>query len=179
MEEHMSDQHFQGDGSSAPRTTQSGNLRDTATQTFSQIADMAQDAGEKAKRAASDTASSVTDSVKELLDQQLGSGATMAGQFAKSMRLAANDLDREAPALGGFVHSFADTMDGYAEGMEGQTVEQLARSASDFTRRQPALVFGLAALAGFFVFRTFKNAKSVAPPLQPIHGDYGEGRNNG
>jgi hypothetical protein len=52
--------------------------------------------------------------------------------------------------------------------MENQTVDQLTKSASDYTRRQPALVFGLAALAGFFAFRTFKNAQSVsAPPIQP------------
>ena len=33
-----------------------------------------------------------------------------------------------------------------------------------------AAVFGLAALAGFFAFRTFKNAQSVsAPPIQPTY----------
>jgi hypothetical protein len=36
------------------------------------------------------------------------------------------------------------------------------RAASNVTRRQPALVFGLAALAGFFVFRTLKAAPSGA-----------------
>jgi hypothetical protein len=30
------------------------------------------------------------------------------------------------------------------------------------------LVFGLAAVAGFFAFRTFKNAQSISsPPIQP------------
>jgi hypothetical protein len=61
-------------------------------------------------------------------------------------------------------------VDHYAGRLEDQTVEQLAKSASDLTRRQPALMFGLAALAGFFAFRTFKNAsaRSVAsPPIQP------------
>jgi hypothetical protein len=57
--------------------------------------------------------------------------------------------------------------------MENQTVDQLTKSASDYTRRQPALVFGLAALAGFFAFRTFKNAQSVAaPPIQPTDVHY-------
>jgi hypothetical protein len=63
-------------------------------------------------------------------------------------------------------------VDHYADRLEDQTVEQLAKSASDLTRRQPALMFGLAALAGFFAFRTFKStsASSVAsPPIQPTH----------
>jgi hypothetical protein len=66
------------------------------------------------------------------------------------------------------VRSFATRVDGYAEGLQDQTVDQLARAASDYTRRQPALVFGLAALAGFFAFRTMKSAQSVtSPPIQP------------
>jgi hypothetical protein len=59
-------------------------------------------------------------------------------------------------------------VDGYANRLENQTVEQLTKTASDYTRQQPALVFGLAAVAGFFAFRTFKNTQSVSsPPIQP------------
>ena len=60
-----------------------------------------------------------------------------------------------------FVRSFTNTVDGYAEGLQEQTFDQLARTASDFTRREPALVFGLAAVAGFFVFRTMKRSFST------------------
>ena len=35
--------------------------------------------------------------------------------------------------------------------------EELMRTASDFTRRQPALVFGLASLAGFVLLRVLKS----------------------
>jgi hypothetical protein len=65
-------------------------------------------------------------------------------------------------------------MNGYADGLRHQSAEQLMRGASDFTRRQPAVVFGLAALAGFFVLRTLKSTGSAAsPPIQPT--DYGRG----
>jgi hypothetical protein len=182
MEEPMSDQHFGKDSppASARKNIKSDKLRDAASQAFSQASDMARDAGEKAKRAAGDTASTVTDNVKELLDRQLATGATMVGQFASSIRLAADDLDREAPMLGGLVRGFANSVDGYADGLQDKTVEQLARSASDFTRRQPALVFGLAALAGFLALRTFKSTgSSAAPPIQPRQYDYDTGRDNG
>ena len=144
------------------------NIRDAANHAFSRASDMARDATEQAKHAASATASTASRNVKDLLDRQIGSGADLAGHFAKSVRLAADDLAKESPMAAGFVRSFADTMDGYAEGLQEQTFEQLARKASDFTRREPALVFGLAAVAGFFVFRTMKSATPTAsPPIQP------------
>jgi hypothetical protein len=57
--------------------------------------------------------------------------------------------------------------------LRDQSVDQLIGKASDFTRRQPALVFGLAALAGFFAVRTVKSAPSIsAPSIQPSHSGF-------
>jgi hypothetical protein len=39
-----------------------------------------------------------------------------------------------------------------------QTVEDLIRMATDFTRKRSALVFGLASLAGFLAFRVIKSS---------------------
>ena len=163
------------DKSSATESERFRQVRDAAGQAFSKASEMARDAGEKAKRAAADTASTVGDEVKEILDRQLGTGASMAGQFASSIRIAADDLSRESPMLAGLVRGFANRVDGYAQDLQDQTVDQVMKAASDFTRKQPALVFGLAALAGFFVLRTFKSAsgeaaQSIQPskdPMQP------------
>jgi hypothetical protein len=181
MEETMSNQDFGRDSSpsaasDAERTARAGdknqNIRDAANQAFSRASDMARDATEQAKHAASATASTVTQNVKDLLDRQIGGGADLAGHFANSVRLAADDLAKESPMVAGFVRSFANTVDGYAEGLQEQTFDQLARTASDFTRREPALVFGLAAVAGFFVFRTMKSSRPTAsPPIQPGQQD--------
>jgi hypothetical protein len=162
----MGDQSFDA---SDPTATQGGHRNHTtAGDAFSKASDMARDAGARAKRAAAETASSVTDSVMDLLNEQLGTGAASAGRLADAMRVAAGDLSRESPLLAGVVRTFAGNVDSYANRLENQTVEQLTKTASDYTRRQPALVFGLAAVAGFFAFRTFKNAQSVSsPPIQP------------
>ena len=162
----MGEQNFQRD---IPKEGSKGEkLRAAAGDAFFKASDMARDAGEKAKRAASDTASSMTDSVVGLLNERIGSGAEAAGRLAKAMRLAADDLSKESPLLAGVVRTAAGNFDYHASRMENQTVDQLTKTASDYTRRQPALVFGMAALAGFFAFRTFKNAQSVsAPPIQP------------
>lgn len=141
-----------------------------ATDTFSAASDIAQEAAGRAKHAASDTASTVAYQAKEMLDRQVGNGAQLVGHFASSARKAAEDLDQNAPQIAGLVHAAADRIEGYAGELKDQSVDQLFRAASDLARRQPALVFGLAALGGFLAFRTLKSTPSVASPsIQPMH----------
>jgi hypothetical protein len=172
----MTNQDFERDSTAASgRDKKMQGIKDAASDAFAKASDVARDAGSKAKQAASDTAFTMTEQVKDLLDRQIGNGVAAAGHFASSIKLAADDLDREAPVLAGVVRTFANKVEDYTEELEGQTVDHFARTASDFTRRQPALVFGLAALAGFFVFRTLKSSPAVrAPSIQPeANGDLG------
>jgi ElaB/YqjD/DUF883 family membrane-anchored ribosome-binding protein len=168
----MTDQNFERGESYdwAEHETSNKKMRDAASEAFDKAADTARDAGKKAKYAAADAASTMTDRVMGILNEQLAGGADAVGVFASSMRHAADDLDEERPALASLVRGFAHTVDNYSDNLEGKTVEELTKTASDFTRRQPAIVFGMAAIAGFFAFRTYKNAQSVSsPPIQPSH----------
>jgi hypothetical protein len=106
-------------------------FQDAAGEALSGAYDRARDAAEGAKRAAADAASTMSDHVMGLLNDQIGLGARSANRFASSMRLAANDLDQENPKLAGFVRGFAHNVDRYADRLEHQTIEQLAKSASD------------------------------------------------
>ena len=142
-----------------------GQARKQRSDAVSQVSDAAQSATSTAKKAASEAASTITDQVKGLLDNQLASGVEMVGHLGSSAQRAADDLDRNAPQLAGLVRGMADRIEGYADDMRYQSVDELFRSASNFTRRQPALVFGLAALAGFFAFRTIKSSPL---PTQPV-----------
>jgi hypothetical protein len=138
---------------------------------------MAGAAAAETKQAVSDTAATMTERVKQLLDRQVGSGADTVGQVAGAVKRAAQELDRESPELAGLMRTAADRMDGYAHDLRDQSFDQMLRAASDFTRRQPAMVFGLAALAGFFAMRTLKSTPTTvpSPPIQPSqHGRPGE-----
>jgi hypothetical protein len=166
----MSQQDFERDSAATSRagSGKAQKMKGAATEAFTKASDAARDAGAKAKEAASDAAATMTEQVKVMLDRQIGNSANVAGHFASSARLAADDLDRESPLLAGLVRSFASKIEGYADDIQDQTVDHLARAASDFTRKQPALVFGLAAVAGFLMFRTMKSAQRTAsPPIQP------------
>jgi len=148
-----------------------------ASDALSSASVMAGEAATKAKQAASETAATVTEQVKQLLDRQVGSGADMVGHLAGAAKRAAQELDREAPQVAGLVRTADGRLDGYANDLRDQSVEQLFRTASDFTRRQPAMVFGLAALVGFFALRTLKSTPSSSvssPPIQPTHHGYVE-----
>lgn len=175
----MTNENFENAQSpySTEHQTRNKKMGEAAGEAFASASDMARDAAEKAKRAAADTAATVSDHVMGMLNDQLGAGATSASQFASSMRVAANDLERENPTLAGFVRGLSYNVDDYADRLGDKTVENLARDAGNFTRQQPALVFGLAAIAGFFAFRTLKNARSIAsPPIQPTHQNSAGGR---
>jgi len=169
----MSNQDFERQSAASHRDRDGLGQRTAkaASDALSTASVMAGDAATKAKQAASETAETVTGQVKGLLDRQVGSGADVVGHLAGAGKNAARELERDTPQLAGLVRTAGNRMDGLADSLRDQSVEQLMRAASDFTRRQPALVFGLAAVAGFFVLRTLKSTPSSvsSPPIQPVH----------
>jgi hypothetical protein len=170
----MSNQSFGREGGMEKRARKA-----TTDTTLSQASHAASEAAGKAKQVVSETASSISGQVKELLDEQVGNGANAVGHLADSAKLAAEDLNRNAPQLAALLQGVAQRLEDYAGSLQDQSVDQLWRSASNYTRRQPAVVFGLAALAGFFALRTFKSAPprrdfalNQKPQPQPRAGDF-------
>src|SRR4029450_1564134 len=105
----MSYQDFEGTESTSSGYHQARNqkMRDAAGETFSRASDTARDAGAKARRAAEGAASSLTDSVMGLLNQQGGATAHAAGRFASAMKSAAQDMERGNPMLADLVRGLA------------------------------------------------------------------------
>lgn len=140
--------------SSGPK---SQDVRGKAGEAVSKLADVAQQAGSQAKQTASSLASDANQKAKGFLNQQVSSGADLAGHVAVSARCAADNLDQNAPQLADLVRGAAKRVEEFSRDLRGQTVEGLVRTASDFTRRQPAVVFGFASFAGFLLFRVLKS----------------------
>jgi ElaB/YqjD/DUF883 family membrane-anchored ribosome-binding protein len=135
----------------------SQDVRGKAGEAVSKLADVAQQAGSQAKQTASSLASDANQKAKGFLNQRVASGADLAGHVADSARCAADNLDQNAPQLADLVRGAAKRVEEFSRDLRGQTVEDLVRTASDFTRRQPAVVFGFASLAGFLLFRVLKS----------------------
>ena len=149
-------------------TSTTRTLSQAASETVDKASEIAANTTAQAKQAILDTAKSAKDRAKDIVDNQLSAGVKIASQFAKSTRLAANDMAQHSPLVAGLIEAAANKVDEFADDMQDRTVDHLIYSASDLTRRRPALVFGLAALAGFFVYRAVKASPPVqAPPIQP------------
>jgi hypothetical protein len=142
--------------STAPGVAQ--DMRAKAGEAISKVTDAAQQAGSQAKDAAASLASDAGQKVKGFLNVQVASGSDLAGHVARSVRSAADSLDPNAPQLASLARGAAERVEQFSRDIRGQTVEDLVRTASEFTRRQPALVFGLASLAGFLAFRVLKSS---------------------
>jgi hypothetical protein len=159
--------------SSAPSQTgpPSQDVRAKGAEAASKVADAARQASGQAKQAASSLASDATKQAKGFLNMQVGVGADLVDHVVESARAAAESLDQNAPQLAGLVRNAADRAEAFSQDLRDQTVEDLIRLASDFTRKQPALVFGLASLAGFLAFRVIKSS----PPESSMEDPMSEG----
>jgi hypothetical protein len=134
------------------------DMRAKADEAISKVTDAAQQAGSQAKDAAASLASDASQKAKGFLNMQVSSGSDLAGHVARSVRCAADNLDPNAPQLASLARGAAERVEQFSRDIRGQTVEDMVRTASEFTRRQPALVFGLASLAGFLAFRVLKSS---------------------
>jgi ElaB/YqjD/DUF883 family membrane-anchored ribosome-binding protein len=139
------------------------DVRTKAGEVASKLTEAAQQAGSQAKQAASSLASEANQKAKGLMNQKVSLGAEFASHIADAAKSAADNLDGNAPQIAGLVRDAAEKLEGFSSDLREQTVDDLVRTASDFTRRQPALVFGLASLAGFALFRVLKSNSSSGP----------------
>ena len=148
----------------APTEATSG-VRARAAETTSKLSDVAQQAGEQAKQTASSLANEANQKAMGFLNQQVVSGADLVSHMADSAKCAADNLQDKAPQLAELVLNAAGRVEEFSNQVRSKTVDELLRNASEVTRRQPALVFGCASLAGFFLFRLLK-AKPDRSPQQ-------------
>ena len=109
-----------------------------ASEAVSKLADVAQQAGTQARQTASSLAADANQKAKGFLNQRMAGGADLASHIADSAKCA------------------ADKVAEFSQDIRGKSVDQLLRDASDYTRHRPAVVFGLASLAGFLLLRVIK-----------------------
>ncbi len=150
-----------------PRKPRARGSRPARDDTESRASFFAFKATDSILRATTEGASGITGRVHDMLDEQVGHAAAIMSQVASSTRLAADDMSGTLPHVAGLVDSVADHIDAFAEDVRDKTVDQIVGIAADFTRRQPLLTLGVAALAGFVVMRALSNSPVPTPPARP------------
>jgi len=160
---------MQSTPSADPSLGGSGNSR------MSRLADTAQQSAQQAadglRQTASSLASDTGDRMKGLLSEKVAAGAELVGQVASSARRAADDLERNSPQLSGFLRDASARMDEFSRTVRGKSADELIETASSYARRQPAVLFGAAAVAGFALFRLFKVGAEERPLRRGFNGN--------
>ncbi len=128
-------------------------LTDKIAEARSQAGEAVHQVGRQARKAATSLASDANEKVVGLMDRQVGAGADLAGHIASSVRSAADDLEKNAPQLAGFVRDAAQSIDRLSGRIRDQSAGDLFRASSAFARRRPAVIFGGAAILGFLLYR--------------------------
>lgn len=150
--------------------------------------EFAQNVGEKVsdvKEGASEKASEVyataRDRAADLAEDSKRAGAEQVSGFAKAIHKAADELATSSPDVAERIHSVAGSVEGMSTALRDRSAGELLQDLTEFARRQPAAVFGLAAVAGFAMARFAKSstpshgsshtrAASRAPGWTPSHG---------
>jgi ElaB/YqjD/DUF883 family membrane-anchored ribosome-binding protein len=120
---------------------------------LSKVSEAAQQAGSHLKEAATSLSTNAGEKAKGFIDQQVASGAEFLGYIGSSARVAADSLHPDAPQLAGLVRGMATSVTDLSDTVRGQSPEALLKTASDYVRQNPALVFSAAAACGFALAR--------------------------
>jgi hypothetical protein len=143
------------------RASETRARRARASEDASDVAEH-ESASSRAKRNGSETFSFASQAW-QFLDGQVQTGAVYLRYAASSAHSAAGDLEKNLPKLAELVGGLADGLDDYAAAAADKSAEDIWRDFSDFTRKRPAIVFGLAALAGFVAYRAVSSVQDGKP----------------
>lgn len=127
------------------------------------------DKGAEAAESARETARIFTKRAFAQGEAYRDAAAESAGRFATALRRASDELgDGSTPErmIGQMAEGIADATDN----LRDKSIEDIARGANDFARRNPVAFIGGAALLGFAAARLFRGLTDDAPG-----GDDGEG----
>jgi ElaB/YqjD/DUF883 family membrane-anchored ribosome-binding protein len=145
---------------SGPKPSTASEPAQSGRGTVSDLTDSAQEATRQAvegvRQTASSLASDASGRMKGLLGEKVTSGAQLLGHVATSTRRAADDLERNAPQISGLLRDASARIEHLSRDVQGRSIDELLETATGYARRQPAVLFGVAALAGFALFRVFK-----------------------
>jgi ABC-type transporter Mla subunit MlaD len=161
--EQISQTQTPGESGSGPPQSRSARVETRPPESaIGKVAEVAQQAGQHVRATGNSVASAANAKVKELITQQIAAGGHWVGHLAESTNCAADNLEKNTPEFAGFVRQAADSIRSFSNDLRDRSVEELIERAADLTRRQPALVFGMAAVFGFFAFRLFKSGSPVS-----------------
>jgi hypothetical protein len=135
--------------------------------TMSNAAAGAGDVAEEAKTKLRDVAEPLKEKVQDLAQQQKNMGAEQISVLARAIHGAAEGLQSDMPKLADTIHDAGARLERTAADFRERDFQELVDDFNEIGRKQPALFFGGAVIAGFVLARFLKSsAENVAPEMR-------------
>lgn len=99
------------------------------------------------------------------VDRQIDAGLGIVDALAHSIHVAADDVQKSSPQIADFMRMGGERLEDIARDFRGKSFDDIARRASQYSRSNPALVFGAAFLGGLVVTRLLAG---TAPAFQGV-----------
>jgi len=126
-------------------------------------------AGEEVRNEAARTASEVREQGEEITStvlaeadryasEQKDAGARHVASVARAVERAADELEDASPELARHVHGAAQQVERLSDTLRQSNMRELLDDANDFARREPALFFGAAVIAGMALSRFLRSS---------------------
>ena len=134
------------------------SLAATAQQLKEQAGAAIGSAVDQARTQAANVASTATESVYGLAEDQKNAAADKVGRVAEIVHGAAEALERELPHTAHYVRQAGSNIDGAAEAIRRQSIATVLELVGEFARRQPMLAMGISAMAGLAFARFLRSS---------------------
>jgi hypothetical protein len=127
-------------------------------------------AAEAGKDQASAMWSEARESVRSVLNEKQTATAADIGDFARALRSAARQIERNAAAAR-VAEQTADGLERLSGTLRGKDLNTLVRDIESFARQQPAVFLGAAVAAGFLAARFLKSSSAYPEGRLERQGD--------
>lgn len=153
------DQSFPDGGyGEMPRPLEENGARPDRPPLASEFRDTAYAAGRAVSEQAASFASDLGHELGRKADEQKARGIEGIRAFAEAFRTAANGLEQQSPQVAQYVRDAAERVESLSGSIEGRSIPELLRNASDLARAQPTMFFVGAVAAGFALSRFLKSS---------------------
>ena len=105
---------------------------------------------------------SIAEEARLMAEQQKTAGAEHVARLGQAVHGAADEIGRELPQAGQFIHSAAQGLESVSTALRERSFGELASELKSLTRRQPAAAFVGWVAAGFALSRFLKSSSNAA-----------------
>jgi len=135
-------------------STQAESTGGKSSRIGNQISEFAQ----TAKSQAASAIQPIANNARSMAEEQKERGATRIDGIARAVHNAAEEISKEVPVAANYVHAAADRLERTSSLLRDNSVEDLAKMATDFAQERPYLFIGGAVATGFLLTRLLRSS---------------------